>query len=349
MKKISDIVLNVFSILYAICMILGFLGFLLFSLSVIIGIISLIYGGFEYILNGESDVLPMSLDAFSLKELAYKWYIVTSALLYIFYFIYKKFEYKLKNWYNNLFITNEDINSDDEKDNNILPNKMQKIKTSNNTDVLDIKRTVSSNNQVSKNVKIQTYTMQDLIQMNEENRKTLINIFGENIVNSFVPQPSTDDVNSIKDKNSQSISKNTTYHPVDYTRPIGDIYEEYIGHLLENDGYSLEYNGIEKRRKDEGIDLIATKDNITLLIQCKCWKKTTVISKSSINSIKGKSKYNCIARLYIQAKLYALRHNIKQYTAVLYYTCQVSDNAKSEAKKYNIVLKRELLPSWKKD
>ncbi|MBR1680920.1 restriction endonuclease [bacterium] len=178
--------------------------------------------------------------------------------------------------------------------------------------------------------------------------KEMINDIDEDIVNSFVLQPSTNDANSTKNKNFEAISKNTTYRSVYYTRPIGDIYEEYIGHLLENNGYSVEYNGIEKRRKDEGIDLIATKDNITLLIQCKCWKKTTVISKSSINSINGKSKYNCIARLYVQAKLYALHHNIKQYVAVLYYTCEVSESAKFEADKYNIILKRELLPSWKK-
>lgn len=54
----------------------------------------------------------------------------------------------------------------------------------------------------------------------------------------------------------------------------GREYEKYVAQKYIQNGYEIKYNGIENGVKDEGIDLIACKDNTTLLIQCKNWKET---------------------------------------------------------------------------
>lgn len=59
----------------------------------------------------------------------------------------------------------------------------------------------------------------------------------------------------------------------------GKEYEEQIGKYYENIGYHVIYHGIEKGKKDKGIDLIATRENKTLLIQCKNWENSIVKQK----------------------------------------------------------------------
>ena len=49
----------------------------------------------------------------------------------------------------------------------------------------------------------------------------------------------------------------------------GLTYEREVGEYLEKKGYFIEYRGIKFGRKDDGIDLIAQKENEILLIQCK--------------------------------------------------------------------------------
>lgn len=54
----------------------------------------------------------------------------------------------------------------------------------------------------------------------------------------------------------------------------GREYEKYVAQKYIQNGYEVKYNGIENGVKDEGIDLIAYKDNKIFLIQCKNWKET---------------------------------------------------------------------------
>lgn len=56
----------------------------------------------------------------------------------------------------------------------------------------------------------------------------------------------------------------------------GDVYEKKVGKEYENKGYSVIYNGLEKGRKDGGIDLICSKENEILLIQCKNWENSKI-------------------------------------------------------------------------
>ncbi len=68
----------------------------------------------------------------------------------------------------------------------------------------------------------------------------------------------------------------------------GKKYERYVGYYYEKKGYSVNYHGIEKRLEDLGIDLICTKPDETLLIQCKYWNQW-LIREASINQLFGTS------------------------------------------------------------
>lgn len=63
----------------------------------------------------------------------------------------------------------------------------------------------------------------------------------------------------------------------------GLVYEKYVGQVLEDEGYDVTYNGLEKGFLDRGIDLIAEKDNQINFIQCKYTRGT--ISKRRIEWI----------------------------------------------------------------
>jgi len=73
--------------------------------------------------------------------------------------------------------------------------------------------------------------------------------------------------------------KPTTTHSKETKKRAGDNYEKEVGKYYESFGYNIVYNGLEKGYLDEGIDLIATKEDKTLLIQCKNWKNSLITMK----------------------------------------------------------------------
>ena len=56
----------------------------------------------------------------------------------------------------------------------------------------------------------------------------------------------------------------------------GDEYELQIGRLYQQQGYKVYFKGINEGKRDNGVDLIAYKDNEVALIQCKNWENTQV-------------------------------------------------------------------------
>lgn len=54
----------------------------------------------------------------------------------------------------------------------------------------------------------------------------------------------------------------------------GEAYEEFIGKKYEEKYKNVIYNGIEKKKKDNGIDLIIEDDNRIIFVQCKNWIST---------------------------------------------------------------------------
>lgn len=89
----------------------------------------------------------------------------------------------------------------------------------------------------------------------------------------------------------QPIKQNTTHHhpktspvPMQKKRTYtsyadkvkkGKEYEALISKLFRCRGYTVLEHGKLKGKKDGGIDIVATKENETILIQCKDWKKSS--------------------------------------------------------------------------
>ncbi|MBI5427182.1 MAG: restriction endonuclease [Nitrospinae bacterium] len=68
----------------------------------------------------------------------------------------------------------------------------------------------------------------------------------------------------------------------------GNLFELYIGELLKKDGWTIDYHGMRMKKKDQGVDLIAKKTNITALIQCKYKSPTSwTLGDETINTIFG--------------------------------------------------------------
>lgn len=52
----------------------------------------------------------------------------------------------------------------------------------------------------------------------------------------------------------------------------GKEYEEFVAGHFKLNGYDVNLHGIKKGKKDKGIDIICTKDEELIFIQCKNWK-----------------------------------------------------------------------------
>ena len=103
---------------------------------------------------------------------------------------------------------------------------------------------------------------------------------------------------------------------------VGRDYELYVGYRYSKKGYSVDYYGSNNGLEDLGRDLIAKKDDLTLIIQCKYWGSGKVIHEKHIN------------QLYGTTICYCYENNISQdnVRAVLVTNTTVSDTAKSFAK-----------------
>jgi len=70
---------------------------------------------------------------------------------------------------------------------------------------------------------------------------------------------------------------------------IGRLYERYVGYLYETDGWNVRFHGALRGFEDFGRDLICTKDDATVIVQCKCWSKAKVIREKHIMQLFGTS------------------------------------------------------------
>ena len=96
---------------------------------------------------------------------------------------------------------------------------------------------------------------------------------------------------SDREKNQRAIDN---YLNARHTKSyIGKMYERYIGFLYEEEGYRVQYRGIELGLKDGGIDLVCTKNKSgeVLLIQCKNWSANSIIYEKHICQLYGASRF----------------------------------------------------------
>lgn len=107
---------------------------------------------------------------------------------------------------------------------------------------------------------------------------------------------------------------------------IGISYERYIGYIYENMNYDVIYNGALEKKGDFGRDIIAENNDEILIIQCKYWKKESVIRE------------NAIFQLYGTMILKQLE-TTKKVKGILVTTTSVSSEAKQVAKYLNIQIR----------
>lgn len=68
---------------------------------------------------------------------------------------------------------------------------------------------------------------------------------------------------------------------------VGLMYERYIAYTYETEGWKIIMHGAKRRLEDMGIDVIATKEGITHLIQCKYWATGKNIHEKHIFQLFG--------------------------------------------------------------
>lgn len=105
---------------------------------------------------------------------------------------------------------------------------------------------------------------------------------------------------------------------------IGRDYELYIGYLYQHKGYKIDYFGSYMGIEDLGRDLIATKNNKTLVIQCKYWSQEKKIHEKHI------------MQLYGSLITYMIENNTDNVKGILVTNIELSDTAKKFAEMLKI-------------
>lgn len=110
---------------------------------------------------------------------------------------------------------------------------------------------------------------------------------------------------------------------------LGRIYERYVGYLYEQRGYDVEYTGIFHGYEDLGRDLICSKGNEIIVIQCKNWSQFKTIYEKHIFQFFG------------TVFQYRDQNPRKRVRAIFYTTTELSELAKSFARELNIILEEK--------
>ena len=129
---------------------------------------------------------------------------------------------------------------------------------------------------------------------------------------------------------------------------IGRLYERYIGHLHEDDGWQVAYTGVLGGFEDLGRDLVCIKGNQHKVIQAKCWSQKKEIRENHVYQLYATVTHY---RFQLREAMY-LKHgksdgkNIMKdlkITAHLYSTTGLSEMAQKVAKHCTIEYKNEPL------
>lgn len=119
---------------------------------------------------------------------------------------------------------------------------------------------------------------------------------------------------------------------------IGLFYERYQGFLYEKEGFKVIMNGAKERWQDMGIDLIATKNESTELIQCKYWSKGKIIYEKYIFQLFG-TTINYICEHYPN-EANPLKIIQKEIVKPVFITStELSETAKKIAKALNVMVR----------
>lgn len=100
---------------------------------------------------------------------------------------------------------------------------------------------------------------------------------------------------------------------------LGRDYERYIGYQYETNGWLVYYQGIVEGLADLGRDIIAVRDNLVDIVQCKYWSKEKLIHEKHIFQLHG------------TVVAYKIDHPGANVSAVFVTSTVLSDRAKQFA------------------
>lgn len=109
---------------------------------------------------------------------------------------------------------------------------------------------------------------------------------------------------------------------------IGQMYERFVGYEYEIDGWDVEFKGILDGFEDLGRDLICTKNNTALIIQCKNWAYFKTVHEKHIFQLFG--------TLYQYRKQIMSQKKYDNVFGYFYTTTKVSDIAHEFANELDI-------------
>jgi hypothetical protein len=120
---------------------------------------------------------------------------------------------------------------------------------------------------------------------------------------------------------------------------IGREYERSIGYMYEQDGFRVEYVGAVKGFEDMGRALIAKKEGIIHLVQCKYWRQERTVREKHVFQLIGTAlEYACTmtSRQISNLDLAALG-----ITPVLVTSTSLSETARRCARLTNVIVKEQ--------
>ncbi len=110
---------------------------------------------------------------------------------------------------------------------------------------------------------------------------------------------------------------------------VGRDYEMYCANIYEKDGWVVQRFGIEKQLNDMGRDIIAIKNNLIHIIQCKFWSNDKLIHEKHI------------AQLYGSTIEYSISSNVTSSNykihPVFITNIDLSETAKKFASRLNVI------------
>lgn len=144
---------------------------------------------------------------------------------------------------------------------------------------------------------------------------------GDDPISLFVPKSEWKNLSEIE-RNQLALDRYWNGNRRRSAWTAGIQYERYIGYKYEQEGYDVKYQGATMGVDDLGIDLICSKDNVVLIVQCK-----------RLSKLKGiPVRENVIAQIYGAARYYAMKNpQIGIVKPVLYTSFECSDTARKFA------------------
>lgn len=113
---------------------------------------------------------------------------------------------------------------------------------------------------------------------------------------------------------------------------IGRDYELYIGYVYEQKGYTVDYFGSYMKLEDLGRDLIAIKNDMVEIVQCKYWGQEKVIREKHITQLFGTTVCYCMDNNIPQNKV----------KAVLITNTDISETAKKFAQHLGVEIRAHI-------